>query len=431
MKELKSIISAYKSASSLGQEAVLARVIQVSGSAYRRPGAAMLVIESGEVHGSVSGGCLEEDLKEHCLQLIKTGKNSRNTQTVADGESLQCIFQYDTSYDHDDILGSGSGCTGKITILAELLTANSHRNPLLLAEKLFSEQDRMRSNNYSCLATVTETQNCSELQASDLFQTGSNEVLSKGLHFVIESKTKTPTNQKSELRSFKLENRSGDSCFKLFLQALPQAKRLLIFGAGPDARPLAELASSLGMRVEVYDHRRAYVSKEKFPSANFVSHYKPEDKDSWPAIDEQCYCLAMAHNFLVDKSVVNSLLNSHAAYIGVLGPKKRTEKMLAQLKAQCPELFFSEPSEKSMQNLYAPAGLDIGAETAEEIAISIIAEIKAVANRREAGFLKNRRLPIHESSTSEPDKNAAEQLLMSQSEKSNNSARELRCRIQL
>lgn len=295
MKELLSIIEMHRKAKVDGKQMALATVVQVEGSAYRRPGACMLIVEDGATAGSVSGGCLERDVVEQSLRLIESNETERS-------------IQYNTSHDDDALFGSGTGCTGTVVIRIERI--DQADNLEVISERL---KDRMH---------------------------------------------------------------------------------LVIFGGGHDAPALAQLADHMGLRVTVLDHRAGFAIKSRFPHSANVVNYKPEDLSTWPQLDERSYCVVMAHNLTVDKQVLSHLLDLPHAYVGVLGPKKRTENMLQRIRESGKNV-----SDLQLKNLHAPVGLDIGAETPDQIALAILAEIQAVSTGRAAGFLRDRTQPIHEESS--------------------------------
>jgi xanthine dehydrogenase accessory factor len=159
--------------------------------------------------------------------------------------------------------------------------------------------------------------------------------------------------------------------------------RLLVCGAGHDAIPLVRQATELGWRVVVVDVRHALLTPERFPGADFADP-DPVDAVASLAVDERTAVILMSHNYLRDIAYLRTFVESPLAYLGVLGPRGRTEQMLAEIGA--PE---------AITRLHAPAGLDIGAEGAEEVAHSIVAEILAVTHGRRGEPLRDRRGPIH------------------------------------
>ena len=168
--------------------------------------------------------------------------------------------------------------------------------------------------------------------------------------------------------------------------------RLLICGAGHDAAPLVEAAANLGWNPIVVDDRPEFLHRERFPkAADFVLVERPDKVAEVAPLDARTHVVVMTHNFLRDKDYVRSLLASPARFLAMLGPAVRTERLLAELRDEGVDI-----SEADRARIRGPAGLDLGAEGAEEIAAAIVAEIVAVKRGRGAGFLRDRRGPIHE-----------------------------------
>ncbi len=163
--------------------------------------------------------------------------------------------------------------------------------------------------------------------------------------------------------------------------------KLLLFGAGYDALPLVKFAKELGWRVSVVDHRPAYANAERMPEADEIFAASLKDLDDSFFHDENSVAVVMTHNLDRDREILPRLLRSNFLYVGALGPKKRTEKILSEAG----ENFTAE----ELKKLHAPVGLDIGADTPEAIALSIVAEINAVLKQREGGFLRQRQGSIY------------------------------------
>ena len=169
-------------------------------------------------------------------------------------------------------------------------------------------------------------------------------------------------------------------------QALTPARTWVRYG-GPDAAPVARLAVELGWDVELVDHRSAYARAECFPGARV--HLVPaEDAVAKVGVDPNTYALVMTHHYLVDRALLSDLLPSSVPYVGLLGPKQRAEDLLADLGVAL--------SEEQRTRLHGPAGLDIGGEGPEAIALSLLAEVMAAAEGRPGGCLRDRKGPIHE-----------------------------------
>jgi xanthine dehydrogenase accessory factor len=156
--------------------------------------------------------------------------------------------------------------------------------------------------------------------------------------------------------------------------------------------PLVRIASDLGWKVTVIDERRRFLNHERFPqAARFVQVEKPEEAASAAGVDGRSFVMVMSHNYLRDKDYLRGFLGTEAAYIGLLGPRVRTERLLGELRAE-----GVEPSTADSDKMFGPAGLDLGGEGPEEIAHAIVGEILAVRRGRSARFLREREGPIHE-----------------------------------
>jgi xanthine dehydrogenase accessory factor len=194
------------------------------------------------------------------------------------------------------------------------------------------------------------------------------------------------------LREERSEVRTLADGVRAFVEVLDPPLRLVVCGAGHDAIPLVRAASVLGWSVTVVDDRPAFLTHARFPEASgFVTVDEPEGAAKESGIDERTFSVVMTHNFLKDKEYVSSLLGSPAAYIGMLGPGARTERLLMELRDEGVEI-----SDADRERIHGPAGLDLGGEGPEEIAQAIIAEIVAVKRRRAGGFLRDRPGPIHD-----------------------------------
>jgi xanthine dehydrogenase accessory factor len=179
---------------------------------------------------------------------------------------------------------------------------------------------------------------------------------------------------------------------RAFVEVLDPPLRLLVCGAGHDAIPLVRAASVLGWNVTVADDRTAFLTRDRFPEASaFVELDDPADAAKEAGVDERTYVVVMSHHFLRDKEYVRSMLGSPAAYLGMLGPGARTERLLAELREE--GVGIADPDRR---RIHGPAGLDLGGEGPEEIAQAIIAEIVAVKRHRSGGFLRERPGPIHD-----------------------------------
>jgi len=370
MKEIRDILKAFDEAQKLGKQTALATVVHVEGSSYRRPGARMLIEDDGQLTGAISGGCLEGDALRKAL-LVMTEKRSR-------------VVTYDTMDDDDAKFGVGLGCNGIIQVLIEPIDTADPDHPIqylkAINEKrqkavlitLFSLQDKKDIQYGTCLL-LTENGNLIEHTPvlKDVLIADAQEALS---------------NQTSSSKNYI----SNDHNLTAFVEMIKPPLSVIIIGAGNDVMPLVDMADILGWETTVVDGRANYAKKERFVSACQVFVSKPEQVLEQIEIDEHTVFLLMTHNYNYDMAMLKQLLQKNVSYIGMLGPKNKRERMLNELKDE--GLIFT-PQQLSV--LHSPVGLDIGAETSEEIALSILAEIKALFAGRDVQSLRTIKEVIH------------------------------------
>ena len=368
MKELREILNAYQSLQRQGKPAALATVVAVSGSSYRRPGARMLMTLDGPVAGGVSGGCLETDVFQRACLVMEQGK--------AD------LVTYDTTEDGDIVFGVGLGCRGVIQILIEPLIAPRpdfaflagliERRELGVCATVFRREG-------SGTARLGERLLLSE--TGDIHDDLNDSELARR---VLTDAQVALTSGKSQTKEYDLTHGSVE----VWIEALSPPQSLVIFGAGHDAPPLVRLAKELGWHVTVADPRPAYATTERFPQADAVHAVSPQEALSVVTIDARTAVVLLTHNYHQDLALLERLLPLSPRYLGVLGPKRRTERLLAELPAAL-------QTDEALSRLHSPVGLDIGADSPELIALSILAEIQAVTAGRPGGFLRERPGPIY------------------------------------
>jgi xanthine dehydrogenase accessory factor len=370
MKEIRDIIKAYDEAQKLGKQTAVATVVHVEGSSYRRPGARMLIEDDGQLTGAISGGCLEGDALRKAL-LVMTEKRSR-------------LVTYDTMDDDDAKFGVGLGCNGIIQVLIEPIDISNPDNPIQYLKKvnekrqtaalvtLFSLQDRKDPQYGTCLLLKEDGDIVQHIPVlKDVLLVDANEAL---------------INQNSSFKNYT----SDDHDITAFIEVIRPPVSIIIIGAGNDVVPVVNMADILGWETTVVDGRANYAKKERFMSACQVLVAKPENALEQIAIDEQTVFLLMTHNYNYDMAMLRQLLGKNVAYIGMLGPKKKRERMLNELKEE-----GSNFTEQQLSVLHSPVGLDIGAETSEEIALSILAEIKAMFANKDVQSLRKIKEVIH------------------------------------
>ncbi|MDQ6530354.1 XdhC family protein [Flavobacterium sp. LHD-85] len=368
MKEINEILKAYSQAKSEEKKTALATVVKVEGSSYRQPGARMLVTEDGQLTGAISGGCLEGDALRKALLSI----NQKQNKLVA----------YNTSNEDDAEVGLQLGCNGIVHILFEYIDEEVENNPIQLLQQLELERKE------AVIVTVFSLKrNAFQIGTTLFFRkespvlTHDNEALSLISDVKEVLKTKT-----SVVKKLQEENDS-----EALIEYIKPSISLVIAGAGNDIQPLVKMASILGWKATIGEGRATHATAKRFPKASQVSVVKPEQFLDNITIDGQTYFLLMTHNYKYDLAVLKSLLQTNCHYIGILGPKSKFNRMLDDLLIEGITV-----NEEQLSRIHSPIGLDIGAETSEEIALSIISEIKAVASGRIGTSLKYKSGKIHD-----------------------------------
>ncbi len=368
MKEQKSIVEAYKKTDLTKRKVALATVVKVRGSSYRSPGARMLITDEGTWVGSISGGCLEGDALRKARQVMNDGKAITVT--------------YDTREESNQNLGIGLGCNGVIDVLLEPISTESSGNVISIFEQLIAIKEPV------AMATVFSS---TSLNAEKVL------IDSHGQSMIHAANSKLPGLVSGDLRtlfdhhkSFTREYDFDAERIEVFLELIQPAVSLIIFGGGFDARPVSQLAKSLGWNVSVTDECVAHIAPVFFPTADKLSLCQRDYVDRDFEITPYTACVLMSHNYDYDRDVLKKLLTTNTPYIGILGPRKRFDKMLAEFSEKGIEVSNSD-----LHRIHSPIGLDIGAETPDEIAISIISEIQSKFSNRSGGFLKYRNAPIH------------------------------------
>lgn len=367
MKELQDIIVRYTAAKSAGQSAALASVVRVSGSTYRRPGARMLITDDGRVTGCVSGGCLEKSVFDHARRAMTTGRPR--------------VVTYDSTSEDDIAWGFGLGCNGVVEVLIEPLNG---RAPDLLAFIADCFQRRIDG----AIATVIGVQGDTEAKLADRMVLSANGLPSDQfadlqLQPIAQEALQRVLHGHSESLAVDLPTSRID----LFIERIQPPRPLLIFGAGHDALPLVRIAKELGWHVSLVDYRPGNLARARSAVADAVVTARPTELRDHIVFDPRTAAVVMNHNYSDDLETLSTLLRSPVDYIGVLGPRQRTERLLADLR--------KSGIAPDAARLHAPIGLDIGADNPEEIALAVAAEITAFVHDRSGGLLREHDGPLH------------------------------------
>ena len=331
MVEIQSIVQELTQSPAAG--GVLATLVSVEGSSYRRPGARLLLTSDGRRIGSISGGCLEEDLLARARRVAETGRAE--------------LVTYDTTAENDVVWGVGLGCHGVVKVLLERLSAAPPWPPVLAANFLAHQPTQLHV----------------VWQAPDPHLIG----------------TALPPDRLSLPESV-----------VVFHDTILPPNRLVIFGAGDDVRPLIRLAKELGWHVTVGDPRSAFATAARFPAADALIVAPAAELVARINPPPDALAVVMTHHYVHDVPILRDLFSRNLPYVGLLGPKKRARQIITDLHAS-----GVSPTELQLARFHAPVGLDLGAETPEEVALSIVAEMRAKLAARDGRPLRERTRPIH------------------------------------
>jgi xanthine/CO dehydrogenase XdhC/CoxF family maturation factor len=354
MQEHTRMMAAWKAA---GGVCVLVTVVGTRGSSYRSPGARMLILPDGSRIGAVSGGCLEGELCRRAHWWTS--------------ESPAVLKTFDTSTQEDNE-GFGLGCGGGIDLLLERLPSDATATHPLLAQERVNQSREAAAQAVVLAATAT-----SGLRVGERFARESARQYPE-MAALLERCTAIGYSFSAELRDGSLAG-----C-RLFFESLVPPVQLLVCGAGTDAQPVVTQAAALGWSVMVLDQRGDFARAGRFPEATRVIVAQDAAGFDGLRLDARTAAIVMSHSFAQDTFFVESLLPQPLGYLGVLGSRRRTLDLLARLGRD------AMPAE-----LHAPAGLDIGAETPEQIALSILSEVQATFAGRRGGVLRERDGSIH------------------------------------
>ena len=356
-RETERLLEVIRQARAAGEPAALATIVRVTGSAYRREGTRMFVRQNGTYVCSLSGGCLEPAVAETAARVIASGE--------------PVVVSYDLA--DDSIWGLGLGCSGAVDVLIERLeddvvmrawfTILERSEPAVLVTPLSGISGRMVVSGAG-------------LDAGGL----SDAVVEQQAIERARDRLRAPY-PGSGLESF------ADA--ELFFEVALPSPDLVIFGAGHDAAPVARLAWTLGFAVTVVDVREAFLAPDRFPDATLTcAHFSQFADRVKPRAG--AFMLVMNHHVERDQESLRFGLESDAAYVGVLGPRSRYEKLLAGLAAH-----GYTPDSAKLSRVRSPVGLSLGAETPDEVAVSILGEILAIRRGFEGGFLSGSVRSLH------------------------------------
>ena len=340
-----------------GRGAALATVVHIRGSAYRRPGAKMLIEDDGAMAGSVSGGCLEADVREVALSVIRDG--------------VPQLLHYDTGSDDETPFGLGLGCNGAVDIFVQRATApdlleTSRRIiPLLDGDAAFAVSTIVRGGAGLGRSVVVGMNgkpvgSTGDASLDRMIAAGASDFIGTGI---------------SQLHDLEAH--------QVFTEVQLPPPSLLVLGAGEDTRPLVACAAGVGFRVTVVDHRPAYLTPDHYPAGTRLVEARSDSNLSDLPLGPRAYAVVKTHSLEHDREWVRRLLASDVPYIGVLGPRARIDEVLRELGAE------------ENDRVFGPVGLDLGADGPEQIAVSVVAELLALLSGREPDHLRTKEGAIH------------------------------------
>lgn len=332
-----------------GSRAAIALVVETDGSVYRRAGARSVVTEDGTIHGIISGGCAEQDLLERAKVAWQTGSVQRMT--------------YDFRSHEDLLWGMGAGCNGSLTVCLVPMDPGMDGD---VADRVVADMRRRADTKTPYVSvTVLETSDPSKVALGPLDDAQVTQLCSTGV--LTLSAADTPRLATIEWDGVTLE---------VFAEHVTPRSRLVVFGAGDDARPVVRMAADVDWHTTVIDHRALFNNATRFPSADGLEVIR-RDAYGTVNVDDDAFVVVMTHNYELDQMILANVLPRAVRYVGVLGPRRRFERLLKDIIDA-----GGIVTDADMRKVHSPVGLDIGAETAEDIALSIVGEIMACRRDR-------------------------------------------------
>ena len=375
MNELHSIINAYRENEQKNTPVALATVVRVTGSAYRRAGARMLITADGHTIGSVSGGCLERDVINQARRVLQWNEPR--------------VVVYDSMSDDDISWEFNLGCNGIVEVLIEPLSHTGEQGHMAFLT------DCLQHRQVAVLATVFGVEGPIKAKVGNRLMLSDQRPVSHDIEdghlaeAILDDSQHTLERGASKAKTYAMATGRAE----VFIEVIQPSVPIVIFGAGHDAVPLVRFAKELGWHVTLVDPRPGYATRTRFPLADVLIVCRPEEVCERIKIDRHTVAAVMTHNFLHDSELLRTLWPSPLRYIGILGSKQRTRRLLGQVQGT-----GRSYRDHSLGRVYGPMGLDIGADTPEEIALAVVAEIKAVLSGRLGGTLRTREGPLHEPS---------------------------------
>lgn len=361
MKEIKTILEQLKIATDKGIKTVLATVVNVHGSSYRRTGARMLILENGFWFGSVSGGCLEGDVINKASEIFKNGKTQ--------------LFKYDTRQNAKNSFGMGYGCNGLLEILLEPISYHENNSAYTVLKQISTESELQG------LSTVFFSEDESIIGLGEqLHSSGLNFIANKDLTEQVKIDLKLVVESgEAKSKTYKVDGKK----VKVFHEVFQPNINILIYGAVFHVVPFIRIANEMGYNIHVTDSFEPIQPVWNFPNAEEITILEKDKVDVIIKNTPNLAVVFLTHNFFYIKEELPKVLKSDSPYIGILGSRKKTQKILKEAQVNNEHYSASE-----LAKIHYPIGLDIGANTPEEISLSIVAEIKSFFSGRSGEPLK-------------------------------------------
>ncbi|AUD01218.1 XdhC family protein [Spirosoma pollinicola] len=370
MKEIKAIIDGYDHLDRHATQAALATVVRVEGSSYRRTGARMLVMSDGLWIGGISGGCLEGDALKRARLAIAKASPSKIT--------------YDTTTDDEHQIGVGLGCNGIIDVLFTPLDFTDKKNPVEVLKNCMNERRQTH-----VLITITGLEgNWPSIKEGEVIRYTNSASLDVLDHATLQAQLDEKIQAritKGVSAPYRFDSPDGQE-LDVFIEILSPEIHLVLWGHQYDVYPLTRLVKELGWRVTVV----ANPLKVNKKIVALVDEIVLPENFSTILFDAHTAVVLMTHDYKSDKQNLPKVLSTNAPYIGMLGPRVRSERIWAELADEGNPI-----DDADFSRIHAPVGLDIGAVSPEEIALSLAAEIRADFSSRNGTFLRLRESTIH------------------------------------
>ncbi len=359
MCEIQNLLELWNGAEEIGDDIVLGTVVRVEGSSYRKPGARMLITKTGKRSGMISGGCLEAEVSRKAWWLTESGPS---------------IQSYGTFFDDDNPSPHGLGCGGTVHLLLE--RGNS------AAMALTTIRESVVSRVHFAMLTIVASEHPQMPCASRIIARQENEISSSLISLDAGSEgwrqlnvvaTRILKDRRSEYLSLKVDGHQVE----IFAEYILPPQALIIFGAGDDTMPVVEFASGLGWHVTVADSRSHLATSARFPQADKVVALKGNDAFSSLRITPDDAVVIMTHSYMQDQSLMRELLPQPVAYLGLLGPRLRSSRLIAEIASE-----KGLSLDACIAKVHSPVGLDIGGDNPAAIALSIVAGVQAAVHHR-------------------------------------------------